>query len=155
VSGDRLAPKLLRAAILASGLVALTGCLAFPTSETDVLRGKGGVAPQTLQEFLDGRATRADVLVRLGEPWQRRGDDRVFVYEWTASVEGWIVIVPNGGVMGGDITKQKYAAIRFDDSGVVQAAQVVERSWSKNSQQTLDDWAGPDAPPPTAGGGAR
>jgi outer membrane protein assembly factor BamE (lipoprotein component of BamABCDE complex) len=150
---DRRARATFRAAFVAT-LAATTGCLVVPTPEHGLCSGKGAVEPEALDAFRVGRTTRADVLLRLGEPTDRRGNDRVFVYAWEVARGWWFV---GGGYSGaaGPIPKQKYAAIRFDDSGVVDGVLFVDPSWLENASRELDAWAGPDAPPSKRAGGAR
>jgi outer membrane protein assembly factor BamE (lipoprotein component of BamABCDE complex) len=135
----------------AAGLVAiagLAGCLIVPLPEHDLLFGKGAVDVETLDAFRAGRTTRADVLLRLGEPAERRGNDRVFVYGWSVAC-GWIVVGFGPGGQVGQIDRPKYAAIRFDEDGVATDVLLAEDWWFTSATTVLDEWAGPDAPPPS------
>lgn len=127
--------------------VALGGCLIIPTPEHGLISGKGAVDAETLDAFRTGRTTRAEVLLRLGEPAERRGDDRVFVYAWEVAC-GWFAAGAGYAGVAGPIPKQKYAAIRFDDAGVASDVIVAEGSWLRSATKVLDQWAGPDAPHP-------
>jgi outer membrane protein assembly factor BamE (lipoprotein component of BamABCDE complex) len=145
---ERRATRTLRRAVaLSACLAALCGCLIVPTPEHGLISGKGAVEPDTLGEFQVGHSTRADVLLRLGEPSQRRGNDRVFVYSWEVARGWWFVGAGYSGT-GGPIPKQKYAAIRFDDAGVADDVRFVDPSWFQRASKELDEWAGPDAPEP-------
>lgn len=146
-----------RGVAAAACLSALCGCLIVPTPEHGLASGKGAVEPDTLHQFHVGKSTRADVLLRLGEPSERRGNDRVFVYAWEV-VRAWWFVGGAGGVgVAGAIPKQKYAAIRFDGAGVVDDVRFVDPSWLRSAATELDAWAGPEAPAPSpeAGEGAR
>ena len=143
----RPSARMLRAAAIAPAcLAALTGCLVVPLpDDRGLVSGKGAVRPSTLEEFRAGETTRADVLLRLGEPTERRANDRVLVYGW--EVARVIGIVFFGPGLADAVGKQKYAAIRFDDRGIVDDVVFIDPSLMEHASRTLDEWAGPDAPP--------
>lgn len=99
----------------ACGPLLLAGCIYVPYVHPDAVRGWGAVEPATLDDLARLQASRADVLLRLGEPERRSPDDRYFTYEWTARV-GAV------GVLGGasfPVDNVFRASIRFDGSGHV------------------------------------
>jgi outer membrane protein assembly factor BamE (lipoprotein component of BamABCDE complex) len=125
----------------------LPGCLMLPLPEHGLNSGKGAVHPQTLEEFRVGRATRADVLLRLGEPSERRWSDRVFVYGWEAEW-GYAFVTWYYGGTAAPLPTEKYAAIHFDDAGIVDDAVLLEYWFHHPGSHAVDEWAGPDAPRP-------
>jgi hypothetical protein len=145
---SRPAARMLRAAAIGPACLAvLTGCLILPLSDDAApTSGKAVVRPSALEEFRAGESTRADVLLRLGEPTERRGNDRVFVYGW--EVPRVAIIVFAGPGFATSLGTKKCAAIRFDDRGIVSDAVLIDPSHPANPPRTLDEWAGPDAPPP-------
>jgi len=74
--------------LLLLGALLLAGCFPLPT----VPRGLGVVPDkETLESLLPGEASRADVLLLLGEPQHRLDDNRFLMYEWTVAYGSAIV----------------------------------------------------------------
>ena len=76
----------------AVGILLLSGCLPVPT-----LPHALSVVPDkdACEALVIGEATRADVLLLMGDPRYRLEDDRFFMYEWTVSY-GYLIV---GGYM--------------------------------------------------------
>ena len=142
----------------------LTGCIALPLPDHRLLSGKGAVPEETIEAMRADHATRADVLLRLGEPSERRENDRVFVYGWQ-TCWGYMLMFGAGGVA---LRKEKYAAIRFDDQACVAdvflATPRVFHSFRDGvvtpARGVLEEWVARDAPqasaaPDTPDAGAR
>ena len=86
--------------------VGLSGCILIPTPSVVGYR----VIPNKTTESLEpGKTTRADVLLKLGEPRERLEDDRIFVYHWE-QVAGF-GMVPTA--LGGTITNDNYLGLEF------------------------------------------
>ena len=149
---ERRGRRAIARVIFATAVVGgLPGCILLPMPEHGLISGKGGVAEETLAALRSDRATRADVLLRLGEPSERREDDRVFVYGWKVKWGYGFVYFAGGAT----VPKEKYAAIRFDDEAVVADVFLAEPRWLTSARSALEDWVGsaetrsaPDASPP-------
>jgi hypothetical protein len=66
-------------ALLALTGLGLSGCIIIPTPSHG---GVGVITKETIESFEPGKTTRADTLLRLGDPAERLEEDRFFVYQW-------------------------------------------------------------------------
>ena len=83
-----------RMVLLALTGLGLSGCIIIPTPSHG---GVGVIAKETIESFEPGKTTRADILLRLGEPAERLEEDRFFVYQWKR-IHGYFFA---GGMGGG------------------------------------------------------
>lgn len=101
-----------RAFITVAGLALVTGCIAIPVPEHG---GKGsGVATDSIERLIPGTTTRAEVLLALGEPTDRRAEERVYVYQWKR-----IVGLVGGYGWASEIQKQRQLCLEFDSNGIL------------------------------------
>ncbi len=107
----------LAAALVATLLVA--GCIYVPTPQHAHLGGHGLIGDEEAGRIRPGESSREDVLLLLGEPDYRLGDDRLFVYAWTR-IGGYLF--SQGG--GGPVPRRNLFAVLFDGNG-----QVLRRGW--------------------------
>lgn len=96
-------------ALLALTGLGLSGCIIIPTPSHG---GVGVITKETIESFEPGKTTRADVLLRLGEPSMWPGEERFFVYQWTRINGYWEILIPPNGV-GGDIHHSCYLGLEF------------------------------------------
>ena len=68
-----------RMVLLALTGLGLSGCIIIPTPSHG---GVGVITEETIESFEPGKTTRADILLRLGDPAERLEEDRFFVYQW-------------------------------------------------------------------------
>ena len=68
-----------RMVLLALTGLGLSGCIIIPTPSHG---GVGVITKETIESFEAGKTTRADILLRLGDPAERLEEDRFFVYQW-------------------------------------------------------------------------
>jgi hypothetical protein len=71
--------------LLATLLIA--GCLYVPTHE----HGESIVTDEAINFLVPHKTTRADVLLRLGDPIQKLEEDRYFIYHWKTTIAYLIV----------------------------------------------------------------
>lgn len=57
------------------------GCC-FPIPAIDLTAVNGVVPNKAIKSLSQGKSMRADVLLLLGDPNERREQDRFFIYEW-------------------------------------------------------------------------
>ena len=88
-----------------TGMV-LSGCVLIPTPS---VVGHSVIPDKTVESLEPGKTTRADVLLKLGEPSERLENDRVFVYHWKQ--EAGIGMIPTA--LGGTITNDHYLGLEF------------------------------------------
>src|SRR4029077_11967138 len=81
-------------ALLALTGLGLSGCIIIPTPSHG---GVGVITQETIESFEPGKTTRADILLRLGDPAERLKEDRFFVYQWKR-IHGYFVA--GGGYSG-------------------------------------------------------
>jgi len=82
--------------------VGLGGCILIPTPS---VVGYSVITDKTIESLEPGKTTRADVLLKLGEPGERLEDDRIFVYHWE-QVAGF-------GIGPTALTNDHYLALEF------------------------------------------
>lgn len=111
------------AALLA--LAAQTGCLIWPFPTGQLLSGRGRVRPVDTAPLVVGRATRDDVLLRLGEPDRVQEGGRVLVYRWT-EVRGYLVLGGYGSAVAIPFPGHREIRLEFTQAG--QLAKVETRS---------------------------
>ena len=93
----------------AIGLLLLSGCLPVPTWPHAI-----SVAPDkdACEAFVIGEATRADVLLVMGDPHYTLDDDRFFMYEWTVSY-GYVIIGGYTAAVPIPVTAPHYYCLEF------------------------------------------
>jgi hypothetical protein len=106
----------------AIGLLLLSGCLPVPTLPHAI-----SVAPDkdVCEVFAIGEATRADVLLLMGDPHYRLDDDRFFMYEWTVSY-GYIIVAGGYTALPIPVTAPHYFCLEFGpDSRLVRREHLI------------------------------
>lgn len=106
------------------GVFLFAGCFPVPT----IPHGLGAVDKEDLESLRPGEVTRADVLLRLGEPSYRFEEDRFFMYGWTVTY-GYVII---GTVAGFPVTAPHYLCLEFgSDSNLLRREQITGSLYSK------------------------
>ena len=129
-------------ALLALTGLGLSGCVILPLPSYG---GVGVITKETIELFEPGKTTRADVLLRLGDPDKRLEDDRFFVYQWTREHGGWGVGIPTpyGAVTlaQGDFPRSHYLGLEFTPDNRVKRVKVLD-PWFNLSEQypKLEKW---------------
>lgn len=67
-------------------IIMIYGCVYIPIPE----HGKSIIPDEVMRFLVPGKTTRADVLLRFGDPLQRLEEDRYFLYHWK-TIEGYWV----------------------------------------------------------------
>ncbi len=115
----------MRAALPLLSAAVLCGCLPVPVLPTGDTPGSRSNLPGSVPEFMiPGRTTRAQVLLRLGEPDHRGRDDGCFVY-FRKSVEGGVAFLYGGAMRGGVIGVPmtfRVLTLHFTREGVLESA---------------------------------
>jgi len=75
----------------AAALLGSLGCLVWPFPTGDLLAGRGRIQKEYLAPLEIGKATREDVLLRLGEPDEVLDNGAVYIYRWT-EVRGFLAL---------------------------------------------------------------
>lgn len=93
-----------------------------------------GVPDTVIQAIEPHATTRADILLRLSEPWIRGPGDGYFVYSWLESLGGVAVLIfiapiPLGGQVYGEF-KCHCLVVQFGDEGRVERVVVLSDSGS-------------------------
>ncbi len=110
------------------GMLLLAGCLPVPT----VPHGLEPVPDQETVDSLSPRAsTRADVLLRLGEPRHRLDDDRFFLYEWDVAY-GYVIVGGYTQAYPVPVAGPQYLCFEFGpDSGLVRREHLIGSLYAK------------------------
>ena len=102
--------------------VGLSGCVLIPTPS---VVGYSVITDKTIESLEPGKTTRADVLLKLGEPGERMEDDRIFVYHWE-QVTGF-GMVPTA--LGGTITNDHYLGLEFGPNNRLKRVKEFSGDW--------------------------
>jgi hypothetical protein len=87
---------LLLVAVWVLMLLPAGGCLYIPY----YYRGSTGRVPDTTaEEFIRGRTTRSDMILRIGPPDVRQDNDLLFIYRWRGSYGMWVGLGGGGGTV--------------------------------------------------------
>lgn len=103
--------------------------------------GVGIITKETIESFEPGKTTRADILLRLGDPDKRLKEDRFFVYQWKRI--HWYFFVILGDKGGGDsIRYWHYLGLEFTPDNRVKRVKVIDPWWFSFSDQypRLQQW---------------
>jgi hypothetical protein len=131
-------------ALLALTGLGLSGCIMI--IPTPSYGGVGVITKETIESFEPGKTTRADVLLRLGDPAGRLEEDRLFVYQWTRKHGRWGagIPVPMVGVIPlgkGDILRSHYLALEFTPDNRVKRLKLLDPRFSLFDQHPkLEKW---------------
>lgn len=134
----RATPRLRVLASAALAAASLGACVVLPIPRPrGTLEGMRGNVGDALPAFVvEGRTTRAEVLLALGEPDRRADGDRWFAYDSGRRLAGvnWVVLVGGapvsspGFVLGvRETVDWRELRLRFDEAGVLVQAEVAAR----------------------------
>lgn len=124
------------AALLAGSLLLAQGCIVIPL---DHVTDDGFVAKDAISGLREGRASRVDVLMRLGEPDRRYLEDRVFGYRWTEMLA--VVLFGGPGAAGAfDVSETRMLLVEFDADGRVRRADVLHAVRETTIEERIREW---------------
>lgn len=90
--------------------------------------GVGVITKETIESFEPGKTTRADILLRLGDPDKRLKEDRFFVYQWKRIHWYFFVVLFNKGNEG-SIRYWHYLGLEFMPDNRVKRVKVIDPWW--------------------------
>jgi hypothetical protein len=125
-----------RMALLVLTGVGLGACMLIPTP---TVSGYGVITNKTIESLERGKTTRADVLLKLGEPDERLKGDRIFVYHWE-QVAG-PGLVPTA--LGGSVTNDHYLGLEFGPDSRLKQVREFSGDWLHrlpSPSRTLGQW---------------
>jgi hypothetical protein len=120
------------------------GCIILPIP-TPAHGGYGVIINESIASLEPEKATRADVLLRIGDPAERLHQDRFFVYRWERT-HGYLIWAiggagPSGGV--GDInplTANHFLLIEFlPDNRIKRSKFIDSKILSQRAREQLDE----------------
>ena len=113
----------------------LSGCIIIPTPSHG---GVGVITKETVESFEPGKTTRADVLLRLGDPAKRLEEDRIFVYQWERIHAYVISMLPQTNY---DLPRPHYLGLEFASDNRVRRVRVLDASFTFFDQYPkLEEW---------------
>ena len=120
----------------------LSGCIIIPLPSYG---GVGVITKETIESFEPDKTTRADVLLRLGDPTIRREEDRFFLYQWTRKHGFWAAAIPTPigfiPLGGGDFPRSHYLGLEFTPDNRVKRVKVLDPWFSLFDQlPRLNKW---------------
>ncbi len=124
--------------------VGLGGCILIPTPSVS---GYSVITNKAIESLEPGKTTRADVLLKLGEPGERLENDRIFVYHWE-QVAGF-GMVPTA--LGGSITNDYYLGLEFGPDNRLKRVKEFSGDWLHpltSPSRSLGQWTSekPESP---------
>ena len=118
------------------------GCV-IPVPESD-LTGRIQVSDGMLEAFLlVGQCSRADILLKFGEPDYISENESVMAYTWDVARAIWLSLGPLGGMTGGVIPKQYLVMMEFENDGVLIRVEKTDYIIGKTESKILK-WTNPD-----------
>jgi len=126
-------------------LLPLSACVVLPVplGEGHISAGRE-VSQESQGTLLVGATTRAEVLVRLGEPSAVWDDAGVVVYDWDRVqwLLVWVVGGAGRGAIGGmELPVHHMLLLQFDAAGILQRAEHAERPPGVGYGAFLRSWA--------------
>jgi hypothetical protein len=97
-------------------LLGCTGCLIWPFPTGELLTGRGRIHSEYVAPLEVGKATREDVLLRLGEPDEVLDGGGTYVYRWT-EVRGYLVLGGYGSAAAIPFPGHRDLRLEFDAKG--------------------------------------
>jgi len=113
------------------------GCALLPTP---TVVGYSEIPSKTIESFEPGKTTRAEVLLKLGEPGERSENDRVFVYHWQ-QVAGFSMVPTS---LGGTVTNDHYLGFEFGPNNRLKRVKEFSGDWLHplaSPTRDLGQWA--------------
>ncbi|HWO41132.1 MAG TPA: hypothetical protein VNO43_04945 [Candidatus Eisenbacteria bacterium] len=115
--------------------LAMNGCIILP------MPGHGGfgvISSEDMESLARGNTTRADVLLRFGDPAQRIDDDRIFVYSWSRIHAYAVPLV--GPAPAEEIRRIHYLAMEFDPDNRLKRIKHFDPSLFHTGSGDLQAW---------------
>jgi outer membrane protein assembly factor BamE (lipoprotein component of BamABCDE complex) len=127
-------------------LIATNGCMILPIP-TPAHGGYGVITEESVESLESGKATRADVLLKLGDPAERLHQDRFFVYRWELT-HGYLFVAfaaPGAG-FGGPVTGDHFLLIEFLPDNRIKRFKFISPRIFHRTREQLDElikeWSG-------------
>lgn len=120
----------------------LAGCVIVPMPPTPAR----DIPPVQREALRAGQATRADILMRYGEPDLRLEGDRVLVYRWNRMRAALVIFAQ--GMATFPIDDVEACFLEFDGFGKLSRIGMAVAWEKKTIDQQAADWARGDALPP-------
>ncbi len=121
-------------------MVALQACLYIPTPEHGLISGRAMIGNEEIEDLELGKTTRADVLLKFGDPSERLDDDAFFCYEWER-VQGVVAVA---GGASADVGKRHFFCVQFSEEGILVRAEHIKADLFgdavKKKEEVLASW---------------
>ncbi len=129
-------------------LAATAGCVIPTPGALDDSSPRGKISQDMVKSLKPSHTTRADVLLRLGNPTERIAGDRFFLYNWVTLDLIWLFCA-GGGCIGGPLaTTTNSLGFEFDPEDRVVEVRKFEANPVGNARKQMLEWiASEDSPP--------
>ena len=118
--------------VLILSILLIAGCLYVPTHEM----GESMITDEAMNFFVPNKTTRADVLLRFGDPAQRLEEDRFFIYHWVP-VMG-LFFIGSGGLVD---QNPHYLCLEFTSENLLKRWKHFEEGYSQlHPEQQILEW---------------
>jgi hypothetical protein len=126
-----------RMALLSLMAVGLSGCIIIHTPSH---RGSYIITEEIIESFEPGKTTRADIILRLGDPAERLDEDRFFVYHWLRT-HGYGFVGAGFAGIGGPLPARHYLGLEFTPDNRLKRVKVFH-PWLPltDKRSILEEW---------------
>ena len=122
--------------LLILSILLIAGCLYVPTHE----HGESMITDEAMKFFEPHKTTRADVLLRFGDPVQRLEGDRYFIYHWETIIAYIFVGGGYSGAVGPD-TNLHYLCLEFTPDNILKRWKHFEEGYLQlHPEKQIYEW---------------
>lgn len=127
--------------ILITTILALTvvGCVVFYVPTPTHGPGRFVISERDLETLEPNKTTRADILLRFGDPMQRLEQDRFFIYTWELT-HGYLAVGAPGSGEVVPIKKHHYVAFEFASDHRLTRLITIKPWLFQDPWKALEEW---------------
>lgn len=129
-------------------LAAAAGCVIPTPGSLDEGSARANIARDVVEFLKPLQTTRADVVLRLGNPTERLAGDRFFIYDW-ATVDVIWAFCAEGGCIGGPLARTAhFLGFEFDPENRVVEVRKFEADTVGDARKQMLEWIATEDSPP-------
>lgn len=114
--------------------LALSGCVIIPTPSHG---GVSVITKETIESFEPSKTTRADILLKLGDPSERLQEDQFFVYQWW-QIHGYFLMCCYGPQL--PLGQDHYLGLEFTPDNRLKRMKLIDPWLFSTPRRGLDEW---------------
>jgi hypothetical protein len=122
--------------LLILSILLIIGCLYVPTHE----HGESMITDEAMEFLVPNKTTRADVLLRFGDPDQRLEEDRFFIYHWRTTI-AYVIYGGGWGATGEPDTNRHYLGLEFTPENLLKRWKHFEEGYLQlHTEKQIIEW---------------